>query len=175
MKVDIYQCLTPNNFLTDSPNFLKNIINCMVLRCLSALVSIRSVKVTFSLFQSLCSSDDANRPISSPDISTCVACSALLFGPKMYLPKTYKPCKKRTCSMQINRVITVLPFSHPNFHRVQCKIDDPYVDIDDLRMRIYLQHRRCFPLPAIGVKLFIYKMFCGPYCTCFSNDHYHIL
>ena len=27
-KVDIYQCLTTNNFLTDSPIFLKNIINC---------------------------------------------------------------------------------------------------------------------------------------------------
>ena len=79
-----------------------------------------------------------------------------MFGQKMYLPKTYKPCKKRTCSMQINRVITVLPFSRPNFHRVQCKIDDPYVGIDDLRMRIYLQHRRCFPLPVIVVKLFFF-------------------
>ena len=28
LKVDIYQCLTPNNLLTDSPIFLKNIINC---------------------------------------------------------------------------------------------------------------------------------------------------
>ena len=28
LKFDIYQCLTPNNFLTDSPTFLKNIINC---------------------------------------------------------------------------------------------------------------------------------------------------
>ena len=27
-KIDIYQCLTPNNLLTDSPIFLKNIINC---------------------------------------------------------------------------------------------------------------------------------------------------
>ena len=28
LKVDIYQCLIPNNFETDSPIFLKNIINC---------------------------------------------------------------------------------------------------------------------------------------------------
>ena len=28
LKVDIHQCLTPNNLLTDSPIFLKNIINC---------------------------------------------------------------------------------------------------------------------------------------------------
>ena len=27
LKDDIYQCLTPNNLLTDSPIFLKNIIN----------------------------------------------------------------------------------------------------------------------------------------------------
>ena len=128
MKIDIYQCLTANNFLTDSPEFLKKIslIVSMVLSCLSALVSIRSVKVTYSLFQYLCSLHDANRPISSPYISPCVACSALLFGQKMYLPKTYKPCKKRICWMRINRVISVLPFSRPNFHRVPCKIDDPF-------------------------------------------------
>ena len=161
----------------------------MVQRCLSALVSIRSVKVTFSLFQSLCSLDDANRPISSAYISTSVACSALLFGPKMYLPKTYKSCKKRTCSMRINRVITVLPFPAlisigcnvklmTRFHqdalpRIPC-LAFMFVGIDNLRMRIYLHYRRCFPLPAIGVKLFIYKMFGGPYCTCCSIDHYHI-
>ena len=28
LKVDLFQCLTPNNLLTDSPIFLKNIINC---------------------------------------------------------------------------------------------------------------------------------------------------
>ena len=28
LKVDIYQCLTPHNLLTDSPNFLRNIFNC---------------------------------------------------------------------------------------------------------------------------------------------------
>ena len=49
-----------------------------------------------------------------------------------------------------------------------------YVGINDLRMRMYLQHRRCFPLPAIGEKRFIYEMFGGPYCTCFSIDRYHI-
>ena len=42
-----------------------------------------------------------------------------------------------------------------------------YIGINDLRMRMYLQHRRCFPLPAIGEKRFIYEMFGGPYCTCF--------
>ena len=146
--------------------------------------------VTFSLFQSLCSSDDVYRPISGPYISTCYACSALLFGPKMNLPKTYKLCKKRNYLMRINRVITVLPFSRPNFHKMQCKIYYPfspgrlapnpltffmYVAINNLRMRMYLQRRRCFPLPAIGVKRFIYKMFGGPYCTCYSIDNYHIL
>ena len=77
---------------------------------------------TFCLFQSLCSSDDVYRPITSPYISTCIACSALLFCPNM----TYKPDKKRTCLLQINRVITVWPVSRQNFHRVQCKIDDPF-------------------------------------------------
>ena len=162
----------------------------MVLKYLLAPFSIQSVKVTFCLFQSLCSSDDVYRPIFSPYISTCTACSALLFGTNMYLPNTYKPYKKRTCLLRINRVITVLPISRPNFHRVQCKIDGPfspgrlapipltsliYVGINDLRMRMYLQHRRCFPLPAIGEKRFIYEMFGGPYCTCFSIDRYHIL
>ena len=109
----------------------------MVLKHLWALISIgsvkvtfchfrSSVKVTFCHFQSLCSSDDTNRPISSPYISTCIACSALLFGPKMYLFKTFKPYNKRTCSMRINRVITALPISRLNFHRVQCKIVNPF-------------------------------------------------
>ena len=31
-----------------------------------------------------------------------------------------------------------------------------FVDINDLRMRINLQHRGCFPLAAVGVKRFIY-------------------
>ena len=163
MTVDIYQCLPP-----PPPSLIVS----MVLRCLSALVSIRSVKVTFSLFQSLCSSYDANRSISSPYISSCVACSALLFGPNMYLSKTYKPCKKRTSTMRINKIITLLPFSRPNFYGVQCKIDDPFSSGRlalnpltcfyvcrhyDLLMRIYLKHYRGFLLtrPAIGVKLFI--------------------
>ena len=34
-----------------------------------------------------------------------------------------------------------------------------FVDINDLRMRINLQHRDCFPLAAVGVKMFIYWMF----------------
>ena len=142
----------------------------MVPKYLVASVSIRSVKVTFGPFQSLCSSDDACRPISSPYISTCIACSALLFGTKIYLSKTYKPYKTCTCLMGINGVITVLPNSRLNFHRVQCKIDDLFslgclapiplttlylCSIDNLRMRMYLQHLRCFPSPAIGVKRFI--------------------
>ena len=75
-------------------------------------VSVQSVKVTFCLFQSLCSSDDVYKPISSPYISTCIACCALLFGSIMYLSTTYKPCKKCTCLMRIYRV-TVLMFSRP--------------------------------------------------------------
>ena len=31
-----------------------------------------------------------------------------------------------------------------------------FVDINDLRMRINLQHRGCFPLAAVGVKMFIF-------------------
>ena len=50
-----------------------------------------------------------------------------------------------------------------------------YVGINDLRMRMYSQHRRFFPLPAIGETRFFYEMFGGPYCTCFSIDRYHIL
>ena len=158
----------------------------MVLRYLLAPFSIQSVKVTFCLSQSLCSSDDVYRPIFSPYISTCTACSALLFDTNMYLPTTYKPYKKRTCLLRINRVITDLPISRPIFHTVQCKIDGPfspgrlipipfiYIGINDLRMRMYLQHRQCFPLPAIGEKRFIYEMFGGPYWTCFSVDRYHI-
>ena len=42
-------------------------------------------------------------------------------------------------------------------------------------MRMYLQHRRCFLLPAIGEKRFVYEMFGGPFSTCFSIDRYHIL
>ena len=140
----------------------------MVLKHLFLPVSIQSGKVTFCLLTSLCSSDDVYRPISSPYISTCIACCALLFGPIMNLPIYYKPCRKRNSFMQIIRVITVLPFSRPYFHRVQCKIDDPfspgrfapiplttYVGINDLRIRIYLKHRRCFPLPFTSVKPFI--------------------
>ena len=81
-----------------------------------APISIGSVKATFCHFQSLCSSDDTNRHISSPYISSCIACSALLFGPKMCLPMTYKPYKNRSCLMRINRVITVLPISRLNFY-----------------------------------------------------------
>ena len=50
-----------------------------------------------------------------------------------------------------------------------------YVGINDLRIRMYLQQRMCFPLHAIGGKRFIYEMYGGIYCTCFSIDRYHIL
>ena len=45
-----------------------------------------------------------------------------------------------------------------------------FVDINDLRMRINLQHRGCFPLAAVGVKMLIYWIFGAPYCTCSSTD-----
>ena len=45
-----------------------------------------------------------------------------------------------------------------------------FVDINDLRMRINLQHRGCFPLAAVGVKRFIYWIFGAPQCTCYSSD-----
>ena len=127
LKVDIYQCLSPNNLLTDSPIFLKNIINCKY----GPKVSLGTIfnpigeghllSFSISLF--------IRRRLQthfSPYISTCTACSALLFGTNMYLPNTYKPYKKRTCLLRINRVITVIPISRPNFHRVQCKIDGPF-------------------------------------------------
>ena len=187
LKVDIYQCLTPNNFLTDSPIFLKNIINYKYGPRVSLDTIFNPIGeglrfVFFNLF--------VHQTISSPYISTCTACSALLFGPNTYLSNTYETYKKRPCSMRINRVITVLPFSRPNFYRAQCKIYGPfssgclapnpltffmYVGINSLRIRIHLQHRSCFPLPAIGVKPFIYNMFGDPYYRCDSIYHYHIL
>ena len=162
----------------------------MVLKYLLAPFSIQSVKVTFCLFQSLCSSDDVYRPIFTPYISTCTACSALLFGTNMYLPNTYKPYKKRTCLLRINRVIRFYRFRAlisigcnvklmARFHQDALPrfpwLVFIYVGINDLRMRMYSQHRRCFPLPAIGEKRFIYEMFGAPYCTCFSIDRHHIL
>ena len=89
----------------------------------------------------------------------------------MNLPKTDKPYKKRACLLRIDGVIRVFTFSRPKFHRVQCKIEDPFsagclapipmtafkfVDIIDLRMRINLQHPGCFRLAAIGVKRFFF-------------------
>ena len=44
----------------------------------------------------------------------------------MYLPKTYKPYKKRACVLPIDGVIRVFTLSRPNFHRVQCKFQDPF-------------------------------------------------
>ena len=90
---------------------------------------------------------------------------------EMYLPKTYKPYKKRACLLRTNGVIRVFTVSRPKSHRVQWKFEDPFsagclassplttiyvVDINDLRMRINLQHRECFPFAAVGVKRFIY-------------------
>ena len=89
----------------------------------------------------------------------------------MNLPKTYKPYKKCACLLRIDGVIRIFTFSRPKFHRVQCKLEGPFsagrlapipmtalmfVDINDLRMRINLQHPGCFRLAAIGVKRFIY-------------------
>ena len=44
----------------------------------------------------------------------------------MYLPKTYKPYKKRTCLFRTDGVIRVFTFSRPKSHRVQCKLEDPF-------------------------------------------------
>ena len=72
--------------------------------------------------------------------------------------------------MRINRVITILPFSRlisigcnvklmTRFHQDNWPrspwLPFMYVGINDLRMRIYLHYRRCFPTPAISVKWFI--------------------
>ena len=62
------------------------------------------------------------RRISSPYIFACTACSAIYFGTKLYLPKTYKPYKKRACLLRIGGVIRECMFSCPNFHRVRVLI-----------------------------------------------------
>ena len=43
-----------------------------------------------------------------------------------------------------------------NLHGTSNPVETICVDINDLRMRINLQHRECFPLAAVGVKRFIY-------------------
>ena len=130
----------------------------MVQKYLLAPFPIQSVRVTFSLFQSLCSSDDVYRPIFSPYISTCTACSALLFATNMNLPNTYKPYKKRTCLLRIDRVITVLPISRPNFHSVQCKIDGPFspgrlapipLTSHHICRHLWSAHSRVFAAPSV--------------------------
>ena len=121
------------------------------------------MKVTFCVFWSLCSAGEIYRLISSPYIFACTACSAIQFGTEMNLPKTYKPYKKRACLLRIDWVNRLFTASRPKFHRVQCKFEDPLsarrlvpipmtVDINDLRMRINLQHPGCFCLAAICVK-----------------------
>ena len=175
LKIDICQCLTPNNFLTRGPNFQAICVLCtMELGQCQVSVSARSVKVTFCVFWSLCSAGETYRLTSSPYIFACSACSAIQFGTEMNLPKTCKPYKKRACLLQIDGVIRVFTFSRPIFHRAQCKLEDPFsagclapipmtafifVDINDLRMRINLQHPGCFILAAIGVKMYFYWMF----------------
>ena len=88
----------------------------------------------------------------------------------MYLPKTYKPYQKRACLLQTDGVIRV--FTVPAQNPIGCNgnlrthfqqdalprvpwLPSPFVDINDLRMRINLQHWECFPLAAVGVKRFI--------------------
>ena len=44
----------------------------------------------------------------------------------MNLPKTYKPYKKRAFLLRIDGVIRVFTASRPKFHRVQCKLEDPF-------------------------------------------------
>ena len=44
----------------------------------------------------------------------------------MYLPKIYKPFKKRACLLRTGGVIRVFTFSRPKFHSVQCKFKDPF-------------------------------------------------
>ena len=46
-------------------------------------------------------------------------------------------------------------FQQDALPRIPC-LPFTFVDINDLRMRINLQHRGCFPLAAVGVKRFIY-------------------
>ena len=62
-------------------------------------------------------------------------------------------------------------FQQDALHRVPW-LPFTFVDISDLRMRIILQHCRCFPLATVGVKRFIYWMFAAPLCTCCSIDRF---
>ena len=92
----------------------------------------------------------------------------------MYLPKTYKPYKKRACLLRTVELLGFLRF--PAQNPIGCNgnlrthfqqdalprvpwLPSTFVDINDLRMRINLQHRECFPLAAVGVKMFIYWIF----------------
>ena len=50
----------------------------------------------------------------------------LMFGTDMYLPMTYKLYKMRACLLRTYGVIKVFTFSRPKFHRVQCKLEDPF-------------------------------------------------
>ena len=102
----------------------------------------------------------------------------------MYLPESYKPYKKRACLLRTDGVKGYLRFPAQisiGFN-VNLRADFQqdalpqfpwlpfvFVDINDLRMRINLQHRGCFPLAAIGVKN-VYWMFGAPLCTRYSID-----
>ena len=162
----------------------------MVLKYLLAPFSIQSVKVTFSVFQSLCSSDDVYRPIFSL-ISPHVLHAAhsylaqiCTFLTPINLIKSAPVCCELIELLRFYRFRALISIGcnvklMARFHQDALPrfpwLVFIYVGINDLRMRMYLQHRRCFPLPAIGEKRFIYEMFGGPYCTCFSIDRYHIL
>ena len=144
----------------------------MVLGQCLVSVSARLVKVTFCVFWCLYSADETYRLISSPYIFACTACSAIQLGTEMNLSKTYKICKKNApVCCELMELLGYLRFPAKNSIGGNVNLSTyfqqdalprfpwlPYmfVDINDLRMRINLQHHECFPLTAVGFKsLFI--------------------
>ena len=84
----------------------------------------------------------------------------------MYLPKTYKPYKKHVCLLRIDGIIRVFTFSHPKFHRVQCKFEDPF------------SAGRLTPIPLTSLtsRTFIYiYILVQLMCTQTSKDHLVLL
>ena len=191
LKVDIYQCLTPNNLLTDSPIFWKiSLIVSMVLKYLLAPFSIQSVKVTFCLFNLFVHQTTSTDPFSaliSPHVLQAAhsyLAQICTFLTPINLIKSAPVCCELIELLRFYRFRALISIGcnvklMARFHQDALPrfawLVFIYVGINDLRKRMYLQHRRCDPLPAIGEKRFIYEMFRGPYCTCFSIDRYHIL
>ena len=162
----------------------------MVLKYLLAPFSIQSVKVTFSLFNLFVHQTTSTDPFSalmSPHVlhaaHSYLAQICTLITP-INLIKSTPVCCGLIELLRFYRFRALISIGcnvklMSRFHQDALPrfpwLVFIYVGINNLRMRMYLQHRRCFPLPAIGEKRFIYEMFGGPSCSCFSIDRYFIM